>query len=153
MITRYAGGKIPSAGAVGCAVDDESLRAAAQALPQTLEAAMERLSFSTALEAIMRVVSQANQYVERQAPWQLAKGAHQERLYAVLRLLTEVLRVVAIVLEPFMPSVSTSLWRQLGCGDRSRSLRDVAQWPGLVTGQAVGTPQVLFPKAEVSQRS
>ncbi len=152
MITRYAQGQIPSAGSIGCAVEDAPLREAAQALPRTLEDAMASPSFSTALEAIMRVVNQANRYIEQQAPWQLAKSSDPTRLRSVLALLVELLRVVSIVLEPFMPSVALSIWQQLGCGEQPRRLDDVAQWPGLTPGQRIGQPRVLFPKIEAVRK-
>ena len=148
MIHRYADGKLPAAESVGYAVEDEPLRAAALALPQTLDETMTALNFSAALEAIMRLVNQANRYIEQQAPWQLAKASHQARLMTVLALLAELLRVVSIVLEPFMPSVAESIWRQLGFGEAPRRLHDVSRWPGLTPGQPIGQPRVLFPKAE-----
>jgi len=148
MLHRYAGGKVPAGGAVGCAEDDVALRRQACALPGAFDDAMATLSFSAALEAVMRLVSHANQYIERQAPWQLAKGPDQERLRSVLAVLADVLRVVSIALDPFVPSVAEAIWQQLGCGDRPRRLQDLAQWPGLSAGHAVNTPQVLFPRLE-----
>jgi methionyl-tRNA synthetase len=148
MIERYCEGKIPAAQSVGCAIEDPPLREAALALPAVVERAMERLAFSVALEAIMQLVSQANQYVERSAPWQLAKQGHRGRLGTVLRMLAEVMRVVAIALEPFMPAVASAMWRQLGGGDAPRALSDAARWPGLPTGQAIGPHPVLFPRSQ-----
>jgi len=148
MLHRYTEGKVPAGGAVGCAEDDASLQREALALARVVDDAMAALSFSTALEAIMRLVSHANQYIERQAPWQLAKGPHQDRLGSVLAMLAELLRIVAIALEPFLPSVTEAMWQQLGCGDRPRTLAELTRWPGLDAGHPVGTPRVLFPRLE-----
>ena len=152
MIQRYCEGKIPSADGPGSAADDEPLRRTAIGLAQALDEAMARVEFSTALEAIMRLVSQANRYIEAQAPWNLAKMGQNKRLHGVLNLLCEILRVVAITLEPFMPMVSDAIWDYLGCGKAKRRLEDVRRWPGLTVGQPImKTPPVLFPRTEGSK--
>jgi len=153
MIERYCDGRIPSAAPPGCAVEDEPLRQAATALPSVIDQAMARLDFSIALDAIMSVVSQANRYIESQAPWQLAKTSHTTRLHTVLNVLAEVLRIVAVGLEPFMPSVATAIWEQLGLEGAPQQLCDVARWPGIPPGQNIGTRQVLFPRTEAAATS
>ncbi len=149
MIERYRHGQVPPLAPIGCAVEDELLRQAATALGAAIDEAMDGMEFSAALEAITRLVTQANRYVEMSAPWQLAKQADgAQRLGAVLRLLAEVIRIVAIAVEPFMPAVAAAMWTQLGCGAQPRRLEDVALWPGLPDGQPIGPHPVLFPKTE-----
>jgi len=145
MLERYAQGRVPALAAVGCAVEDEPLRQEALALAEQVERAMQALNFSQALDAIMALVSHANRYIESQAPWQLAKTS-AARLQAVLSVLAEVLRIAAILLEPFMPSVSAAIWEQLGLGTTPRRLADTTRWPGLTPGQPLGKRDVLFPK-------
>ncbi|MBI3021237.1 MAG: methionine--tRNA ligase [Candidatus Omnitrophica bacterium] len=149
MVDRYCHGRLPAPAAIGCAVDDEPLRRSAVGLVPTIEEAMGRVEFSEALEAIMRLVTQANRYIEVAAPWKLAKeadGAH--RLHAVLNMLAEVTRVISITLEPFMPSVAQAIWQQLGCGRAPRRLQDATRWPSLASGQAIGPHPVLFPRSD-----
>ena len=112
-----------------------------------VDAAMSRVEFSTALEAITRVVTQANRYIEVTAPWKLAKQAdHAARLQMVLHVLAEIIRIISITLEPFMPSVAEAMWRQLGCGTTPRRLADASRWPGLNAGQPIGPHPILFPR-------
>jgi methionyl-tRNA synthetase len=152
MIERYCQGRIPQAAPIGCAVDDEPLRQSALGLAAIVDDAMARMEFSVALEAIMHVVSQANRYIEVVSPWQLAKHADgTPRLHAVLNVLAEVIRVVSITLEPFMPSVAGTMWDQLGCGSQPRRLQDAAQWARLTAGQAIGPHPVLFPRRWTSE--
>ena len=147
MIARYHHGTIPPVPAVGCAVEDEPLRQAAVGLASAVEGAMAELEFSTALEAIMQVVTRANQYVEVSAPWKLAKQPDaRPRLDGVLHALAEVLRIAAITLDPFMPSVAHAIWQQLGCAAAPRRFADAARWPGLPANQTLGEPSILFPK-------
>ena len=147
MIERYCQGAIPPAAAVGCAVEDEPLRQAAVGLAGTMDQAMVNLEFSTALEAVMAVVSQANRYIETAAPWKLAKQPDQApRLRAVMHVLAEVIRIVSITLEPFMPSVAEAIWQQLGFGAQPRRLADAARWPGVSGGESIRAHPVLFPR-------
>jgi methionyl-tRNA synthetase len=110
---------------------------------------MDRIEFSGALESVMAVVSQANRYIEVTAPWKLAKDpSRASRLQTVLNVLAEVIRIVSLLLEPFMPAVAGAIWVQLGCGSTARQLQDAARWPGLNAGQAIGPHPVLFPRLE-----
>ena len=147
MIERYSQGKIPQAAPIGCAVEDEPLRQAALGLAAAMEQAMGQVDFSTGLETIMRVVTRANQYIERTAPWKLAKQPEgRPRLETVLNVLAEVIRIGSICLEPFMPSVSVAIWTQLGFGEAPRRFEDAQRWGLIPAGQAIGPHPVLFPR-------
>jgi len=148
MIERYSQGKISAPGPIGCAVGDEPLRQEALSLAQKLEAAMRLVNFAEALDVMFQLVTHANRYIEAQAPWQLAKESQSARLQTVLNVLAEVIRIVAIALEPFMPSVSHAIWDQLGSGSAPRRLADASRWPGLISGQPLGKRTVLFPHIE-----
>ena len=61
------------------------------------------------------MVARANEYVDRQAPWKLAKDpARTPELHDTLRGLAWALTHLALMLEPFMPTKAQELWRQLG---------------------------------------
>jgi methionyl-tRNA synthetase len=114
---------------------------------------MERIDFSLGLESIMGVVSDANRYIEAMAPWKIAKvPSDRWRLEQVLRVLAEVLRIVSLTLEPFMPAVAPEIWRQLGLEGLPRRFDDAAAWPGPAGGRALGTHPVLFPKPDAATR-
>ena len=151
MIERYCSGKIPSTTQVGRSAQyDDPLQQATHDLAKQVDTAMSRIEFSNALDAIMRVVSQANQYIELTAPWKLTKGqgdGGRQRLHTVLYILAHVIRVVAITLEPFMPSVSASIRQQLSMGDSPHRLADATSWTGdPLAGKTLGKREVLFPK-------
>ena len=147
MIERYNQGRVP--GSAFLNQQDNAIIEKAEATVHQVESAMERLAFAQALEAIMQLVSKTNAYVEVAAPWKLVKQSEQAtRLGAVLCVLAEVVRIVAILLEPFMPSVSDAIWRQLGLGASPRRVVDAARWPGLKSGQPLGERHVLFPRIE-----
>lgn len=149
MIDRYCEGRVPAM-AIGCAVADEPLQRAALALPSAVENAMTRLDFSAALTAILHVVSMANRYIETVTPWKLAEQTDgAARLHGVLRVLAEVLRIVAITLEPFLPMVAGRIWQDLGSARMPRRFAEAGQWGLLETGQEIAPKRtVLFPRAE-----
>ena len=148
MIERYCEGKLPAAGPVGCAVEDIPLREEALGLSGRLGPALERLNFAGALEAIFQLVNHANRYIENQAPWQLAKTSDPGRLHTVLSTLVEVIRIVTIALDPFMPVVSAAIWDQVGLGATPRRFADMTRWPGVASGEPIGKRAVLFPRME-----
>ncbi|MBI3088070.1 MAG: methionine--tRNA ligase [Candidatus Omnitrophica bacterium] len=153
MIERYRKGVIPDFGSendrLGRVTDDDDLKEEALQLSGRLDESMSNLSFADALGSIFQLVTHANRYIENQTPWLYAKDTTgQERLNTILRSLAEVIRIVSITLEPFMPSVSAAIWQQLGMGGTPRRLADASRWPGISSGQPLGARSVLFPKSE-----
>ncbi|MDP9176317.1 MAG: class I tRNA ligase family protein [Gemmatimonadota bacterium] len=70
---------------------------------------------SDALKAVWQTVMRANEYVDRQAPWKLAKDPDATaELGLTLSSLARQLVRQAVHLAPFMPGKSEELWRQLG---------------------------------------
>ncbi len=155
MIERYVGGQIPVVSQdqldIAGADADNPLATVALQLHGQVASALERIEFSVALERIMTIVSNANQYIEAAAPWKLAKASDKdskEKLKRVLATLADVIRITAILLEPFMPSVAAEIWTQLGCGAQTRRWEDAASWGRLHPNQRIGPHPVLFPRQE-----
>ena len=161
MLDRYLQGVVPvvpkdqldvSADRTGGGAGAEGRRGladAAESLTETVQRAMDHLEFSVALEAIMGVASRANQYIELSAPWRLAKQPDGEQhLKQVLGVLAEVLRILSIHVEPFMPSVARAIWQQLGLHGEPARLSD-ARWSTQAENRSIakGHP-VLFPRME-----
>jgi methionyl-tRNA synthetase len=90
-------------------------------------------------------VRRLNRYVEEQAPWKLAKEPGQEeQLKVVLRTLAEGLRVVTVLLHPYMPKKTVTILATLGdeCLDLQRAVLGAG-----AAGHAVGKLEPLFPRA------
>jgi methionyl-tRNA synthetase len=88
-------------------------------------------------------VRRLNRYVEEQAPWQLAKDdARAADLDRVLRTLAEGLRVLTVLLWPWLPGSAEKLLAALGAEDLSleRARLDAGQVA------RVSTLEPLFPK-------
>lgn len=80
-----------------------------------MEANMEKLFFNNALEDIWVIIRRMNKYIDETMPWVLAKDeANHPKLAGVLYTLSEVIRIVSIMIEPFMPQTPEKIWAQLG---------------------------------------
>ena len=82
---------------------------------QKMEEDMEKLFFNNALEAIWVIIRRLNKYIDETMPWVLAKDeANKPQLAGVLYTLAEGLRIVSIMIEPFMPRTPELIWEQIG---------------------------------------
>jgi methionyl-tRNA synthetase len=114
MIGRYRDGSVP----IG--PPDPALAADFDGLAERVGKLVDRAELTAALDAAWQPVRRLNRYVEEQAPWQLAKDAERsEDLDRVLRTLAEGLRVVAVVLAPWLPETADRLLGALGTRDLS----------------------------------
>ncbi len=80
-----------------------------------MESNMEKLFFNNALEDIWVIIRRMNKYIDETMPWVLAKDeANHAKLAGVLYTLSEVIRIVSIMIEPFMPQTPEKIWAQFG---------------------------------------
>jgi methionyl-tRNA synthetase len=143
MIAKNCDGAVPAPGEQSA--DDEALLTAARgALEQTREA-MERQAIHRALEAIWQVVAAANRYVDTQAPWALAKS-DRARMASVLYVLAEVIRQVATLTQPVMPTASGKILDQLAVPAEARTFAALGRDDVLVPGTALPKPKGVFPR-------
>ena len=109
MIERFANGVIPQSKIT------PSLSEKAGEVVARASVHLERLEFGKALEAIWELVQSTNQYIDKTAPWKLAKKPEaKEHLDEVLLYLAAVLKTLGVVLYPFMPSKGEEIFRQIG---------------------------------------
>jgi methionyl-tRNA synthetase len=108
MIEKYLGGQVASSKG-----QENDLIKLIERTPVAFTAAMDGLAFSTALEAVWALISQANVYIEKEAPWTLAKNKEMEKLGQVLATLYDALKVVAELIVPFMPETAAKMSAQL----------------------------------------
>ena len=99
------------------------------------------------LRHVWSTVSRGNEYVDRQAPWKLAKDpALRPALEQTLAALVRQLARHAIHLHPFMPAKSAELWRQIGGPGLVAHQRFSGATTLDVTGWRVTKGDSLFPK-------
>ena len=144
MLNKYRGGLVPAASRELEADTAQAVAAARNGL--------EASDLQEALVAIWNLVNRANLYVEQTAPFRLAKDpAQAARLDEVLYNLVEICRILAVMLNPFMPQASAKIWAQLNlpAGDLPWKL---TAWGGLQPGHQVGAPQPLFPRKDLAPK-
>ena len=114
MIARYRDGVVDGGDPDGLLHDDFAT------LPRRVAELLDSVEPTTALDEIWQRVRRLNRYVEEQAPWQLAKDpARAADLDRVLRTLAEGLRVVSVLLYPYLPNATAKLLAALGAPDLS----------------------------------
>lgn len=114
--------------------------------------AMDHMELNQAIKDVWNLIGRANKYIDETAPWILAKDpAQAERLQAVMYNLAEALRIIAILIAPFVPVTAPKIYEQLGLGNpESFSMAD-AVWGKLATGTKVQKGEPLFPRIEVTE--
>ena len=147
MIDKYFGGVLPAPAAI--ADEDAALIDLASELPAKVDAQMNELHIPDALAEIWKLVGACNKYIDVTAPWTLAKSeAGQERLKTVLYNLAESLRIIGVLLTPYLTSTPQKLFAQLGLTDAQTAYASLA-WGGSVPGAAVHKGEALFPRIDV----
>jgi methionyl-tRNA synthetase len=145
MSDTYFGGKTPP---VSCD-DNELRRMAEQMVPQYLKS-MDDFSFQRALDAAWQLLVAINSFIVTKEPWKKFKetGA-DDSLSRVLWNTLEALRIVWVMMAPFMPSVSREALARLGGnGDISAA---ALNWGGLATSAPVRVADPIFPRIDVAQ--
>ncbi len=143
MIARNCDAALPDPGVA--TDDDAALLDRAHRLPDELRAKLEVQAFHEALETAWVVVRAANAYVDRQAPWALRK-TDPARMGAVLYVVAETLRHLAIVLQPFMPDAMAKLLDQLGVATNARDFTWLGPDHALEPGSTLPKPEAVFPR-------
>jgi len=143
MINKNCAAAVPGPGAFGAA--DQTLLGAAHGLLGAVRTEMDQQAFHRALELIWAVVSDANRYVDEQAPWALRK-TDPARMATVLYALSEVIRHLGILVQPFMPDSAAKILVQLGLPEDARGFERLGPAHALAPGQPLPTPTGVFPR-------
>ncbi|WFA08502.1 methionine--tRNA ligase [Tissierella sp. Yu-01] len=132
---------------------DASLRDLAITVADKVEAEMDKLNFSIALEEIWKLIRRTNKYVDETMPWVLAKEENKDRLDTVLYNLSESLRIVSILIKPFMEKTSDEIRRQLGIQVEA-NWQDAKVWnPDVanIVDNKVEKGNIIFPRLDVQK--
>ena len=141
MIAKNLGGEVP---AVHLTAEDEALIASAgEALLNGVRDHLDVQSFNKALETIWAVISEANVYIDAQAPWTLKK-TDPERMAAVLYTVVETVRRVALILQPVMPESTGKMLDLLAQPSDQRQFTALEQ--RLTAGTILPQPTGVFPR-------
>ena len=148
MVHKYFGGVVPNP--FGGEFDDE-LRETALNCAKEVTKKMNEFKTADALEEIISLARRSNKYIDETMPWALAKDESQkERLGGVLYNLLESIRFIGVLLTPFMPATSESIFEQICAANTA--------WDSLntfgvtVPGAAVGQGKPLFNRIDEAKK-
>ncbi|EFM09906.1 methionyl-tRNA synthetase [Paenibacillus curdlanolyticus YK9] len=134
MIDKYFDGAIPAYTGDVTAFDVLLRQQAVESI-EAIEAAMEKMEFSVALTALWQLVSRTNKYIDETQPWVLAKDeSKRAELASSMYHLAESLRIVSIVLQPFLTNAPRAMWAQLGIEAGELTTWDSAKSFGTLPG-------------------
>lgn len=153
MIEKYHGGIItahPSDGEF-----DNDLVAMAKDTVEQYESFMENMELNKAFKAVWAFIGRTNKYIDETMPWMLAKGTSAEekaRLETVMYHLSEALRIIAILVDPVIPTGAPKIWEQLGLsGFSAATLEDAKVWGQIPSGTKVVKGDPIYPRFEVPE--
>ena len=148
MIHKNCEGKVPAKGPV--TDDDTTLAATLEALLDRVRGHMEQMAFNLALDDIWTAVRACNAYVDAQAPWVLKKE-DPERMAAVLYVLAESIRRLAVLMQPFTPNGCAAILEQLCVEDGKRDFSVLDDAHALTSGTELPKPTPAFPRLDVPE--
>lgn len=149
MIEKYCGGQIPKA-KLRDEIDDELINLAVS-VASKVEEKMDQFQFNLALEEIWTLVRRANKYIDEKMPWALAKDeSKKDELDTVMRNLAESLRIVSILIIPYMHTTSDRMREQLGLSDVEGVWGDAFEFYKM-DGVVVKKGEQLFPRLDIEK--
>jgi len=147
MAITYFDGLLPAPGTLDEV--DISLKEAALKVIDDYEGMMKEFAFHKALITVWELIGRANKYVDTMKPWAMAKQ-RRERLGTVLNNIAELIKVVSVLLWPFMPQTAEKIQHQLGLGvvGLEVDLASLREWGGIRQVRPISKAPPLFPRVK-----
>jgi methionyl-tRNA synthetase len=146
MVGRFAAGAVP---AFEIEEDPEKeVRALWETTRVDFLSRCEGFQFHSGLERLFIFIKSINAYIEKRAPWKLAKSADPAdaaRLRTALATMAEALRLSAAALRPVMPTAADKIMSVLGAPAPAPWSHELL-WGETLTGAKVAAALVLFPR-------
>lgn len=149
MLGNFSNGRVPAMDQKSQTDLDRELAKTASDLFPAIDKHLGNLEFNRALETIWGLVQLANQYIDKTAPWTLAKDPAQDaRLKTVLFHLAEVLRFLTLAVYPFIPNTAEAMRSRLGLtvSFDQAVLAEFPGWGGYAYSGETTKGTSLFPK-------
>lgn len=149
MIEKYNGGIVPDS-KLSDAFDDD-LKSVALGAAGKVEAHMDKFAFHMALEEIWILVRRANKYIDEKMPWALAKDPEQkDNLDTCLHNLSESIRIISILIYPFMHSTSDAIRKQMGLWYADVVWEDASTFE-MMYQEKVKKGNPIFPRLDIAK--
>jgi len=154
MMNKYFEGNIPENVGHKNEVDSD-LENTVMSKVKDMENDMDTVHTSNALSDIWEIIARSNKYIDETAPWVLAKQEDEEskeKLKSVMYHLIENLRIIAVLLQPFMPETSTKIFKQLGIENEELKAWDSIEEYGRIDGgKVIEKGEPLFMRLDMEE--
>lgn len=150
IIAKNCEGKLPAPGAL-TAEDKDILAHAQERMLPAVRAEFENFRFNRGIEIIWKLVADANAYIDVQAPWALKK-TDVARMETVLYVLSEVIRCLAIIVQPVVPESAGKMLDQLAVAPHARDYSFISPAQALKAGTTLPAPQGVFPRIQAEEK-
>ncbi|MBA4601235.1 methionine--tRNA ligase [Thermoactinomyces mirandus] len=153
MVEKYFHGVVPERVEDATKYDQRLIEKINETI-RNVESSMEELQFSTALTAIWELVRFGNRYIEAIQPWNLAKDEGKRHILgSMLYHLLEELRIISILIQPFLTQVPVKMQAQLGIEDDPllTSWNSLEMFGALRPGTRTKKGQPIFPRLDVKK--
>ncbi len=141
FVAKHCSAQVPASS--GFQDEDSAILRRAAGLLDNVRTLMDEMAYHRALTEIMALASEANRYIDAMAPWTLRK-TDTDRMQTVLYVIMEVLRAIALLLQPFMPDAMSRMLDQLGVSSEKRTFADYDS--KLDSGNTLPAPEPIFPR-------
>ena len=147
MVKRYFSGKIPKPSKETSLTDH--LRKKAEKTIEEYFTAFNKQQLREAIAVTWQLVSHANKYIDQVAPWQLYKEEKTSQLVEATYGLLETIRIIALLISPFIPSTARKIYQQLGLSSAPEDQGfSYLKWGNLPANLEVSLGEPLFPRVE-----
>jgi methionyl-tRNA synthetase len=151
MIDKYFGGELPEE--QKASPFDAQIKEMAESMVLKTAGLMDKYLFHEALTVIWTFIRRLNKYTDENEPWALVKDETKKaELAGVMYVLAEGLRVVSVLISPFMPKTPGEIWRQLGVdGEDLRSWTSIEAFGKLHKNIRITKGDILFPRIDIKK--
>ncbi len=150
MIEKYFDGILPKP-KVTTELDEELISFVNNVVTK-VEKSLDEMIFNQALTNIWQLVNRLNKYIDETIPWVLAKDEEQkDRLGTILYNLTEGIRIISIIIQPFMTKTSQKIWEQLDIDNSQNRWDQTKLWNIIKPGNKIVKKEVMFPRLDLEE--
>lgn len=149
MLGKYFKGTVPQPDAAGD--EDTVLIKKCSEVVAEVDGLFDELAFSKILMKIWELLDTSNQYINNTAPWNLAKSEEgKKRLATVMYNSAEAVRVIGILISPFMPETGDKIMAQLGIDTpvNQQGLDSLKEWGWIKAGTQTHQGPQIFPRID-----
>jgi methionyl-tRNA synthetase len=147
MLEKFNNNIVPRSGDINS--EDEELERFIVYVKNEYKNSINSLNFQEALKTVNELIYKINQYIDKTAPWELHAENNTGRLNTVLYTLTDCMRILIVLLHPFIPKTANKIWKQMGFNQLLKSAKHDSIRSGVISpGQRIEKIGHIFTRIE-----